>query len=205
MTTGDDPALIHFTEVEPALARLYDLHGPPVRRHLPADFSGLASIIVDQMISRAAGRALWVKLENRLGQVDADRLLASGTDQLAACGLSGAKVRTLMTLAQKIRQGDLTLARLAEWDDEKVRATLTALPGIGDWTADIYLMFALGRPDVWPAGDLALREACRNLLDLTERPSPKEARLLAKSWSPFRSTAALLLWRHYRDVKSARN
>jgi len=119
---------------------------------------------------------------------------------LQACGLSGQKIRYARELAKAIRSGDLDLEALHKLDDDTAAAQLTQVKGVGTWTAEIYLMFAMGRPDIMPAGDLAIQVAAKNLMGLQERPSIKELRVIAERWAPYRTAAAIMLWQFYRKM-----
>lgn len=187
---------------DPRLRRALDLAGPPPPRVRDGGFAALLRIIAEQQVSVAAGAAIWAKTEATLGTVSAEAVAEAGDETLKACGLSRPKVRYARALADAVLSGSLDLEALAhEPDDAVIRRTLTALPGIGRWTADIYMMFCLGHGDVWPAGDLALQVAVQRLLDLPERPGLSEMDEIASHWKPWRSTAALLLWRYYRVVQ----
>lgn len=184
------------------MRRALDLAGPPPPRVRDGGFAALLRIIAEQQVSVAAGAAIWAKTEATLGTVSAEAVAEAGDETLKACGLSRPKVRYARALADAVLSGSLDLEALAhEPDDAVIRRTLTALPGIGRWTADIYMMFCLGHGDVWPAGDLALQVAVQRLLDLPERPGLSEMDEIASHWKPWRSTAALLLWRYYRVVQ----
>lgn len=182
------------------MARAFAVSGMPPARNREDGFGTLFRIIVDQQISVQAGAAIWAKLEKRLGEVTAERILAVREPTLRKCGLSGQKIRYGRELAKAVRSGSLDLEGLRKLDDGAAAAQLTAVKGVGAWTAEIYLMFAMGRPDIMPAGDLALRAAAQNLMSLKERPSIEELRALAERWSPYRTAAAIMLWRFYRKM-----
>ena len=182
------------------MAHAFAVGGMPPARDREGGFRTLLRIIVDQQISVQAGAAIWAKLEARLGEVTAARVLAVREPTLRKCGLSGQKILYGRELARAIRGGTLDLEGLDQLDDAAVAAELTAIKGIGTWTAEIYLMFAMGRPDVMPAGDLALQVAAQNLMGLKERPSIKELRVLAERWAPYRTAAAVMLWQFYRKM-----
>ena len=182
------------------MAHALDVAGMPPARDRKGGFCTLLRIIIDQQISVHAGRAIWAKLENRLGSITASRVLAVREHTLRSCGLSVQKIRYARELAMAIRSGDLDLAELYKLDDERAVAQLTRVKGIGAWTAEIYLMFAMGRPDIMPAGDLALQISAQNLMGLKERPSIKELRGIAIRWAPYRTAAAIMLWQFYRKM-----
>lgn len=177
--------------------------GLPEPRVVGAGFATLIRIIGDQQVSTAAGAAIWAKLKrNAGGRVTAARLLKLGEAGMRASGFSGQKARYALGLAEAVDAGTLNLKALERADDETVRTTLMAFKGIGAWTADIYLMFGMGRPDVWPVGDLALQVAVQMLHELKARPTPKELHGLGEGWRPYRSSASLLLWRYYGAART---
>lgn len=201
---SSDNAIRGLIARDPRLKRAHDLVGTPEPRVRAGGFAALLRIIAEQQVSVAAGAAIWAKTERTLGTVTARAVAEADDDTLKACGLSRPKVRYARALAEAVVAGTLDLDALAEEpDDAAIRRALTALPGIGRWTADIYMMFCLGHPDVWPAGDLALQVAVQRLLGLSGRPGIVEMDTIASHWKPWRSTAALLLWRYYRATASA--
>ncbi|MEE9389529.1 MAG: DNA-3-methyladenine glycosylase 2 family protein [Paracoccaceae bacterium] len=171
--------------------------GPLPLRLRKDGFTALLDAIVSQQISVAAAAAVWQRL--KLARLTGPRKIISASDEdLRACGLSRQKIRYARALAVSgINYGDL---RLAETGD--VIKTLTQVPGIGPWTAEIYAMFSLGRADVFAPGDLALQEAARMLFKLNARPTEKQLRAMAADWAPWRSVAARLLWAYYRFEKN---
>ncbi|MHC8508577.1 MAG: DNA-3-methyladenine glycosylase family protein [Rhodospirillales bacterium] len=173
--------------------------GPPPPRRLEAGFGGLCRIIIDQQVSKAAGEAIWRKFEAGVGgAVTPEAVLRRRVATLGKFGLSRAKASYIHGVAKAIDSGELNLKRLARAPDEDVMAALTALKGVGRWTAGIYLMFGLDRPDVFPSGDLALQISAQRLIGLGERPDIKKMDAIAEAWRPHRSTAARLLWMYYR-------
>ena len=182
------------------MAHAYDVGGMPPARDRKGGFRTLLRIIVDQQISVHAGAAIWTKLEKRLGNITAKRVLAVREHTLRSCGLSSQKIHYARELAMAIRSGDLDLENLHKLDDEWATAKLTQVKGVGTWTAEIYLMFAMGRPDIMPAGDLALQISAQNLMGLKERPSIKELRAIAERWAPYRTAAAIMLWQFYQKM-----
>ncbi|MBI1492171.1 DNA-3-methyladenine glycosylase family protein [Halocynthiibacter styelae] len=178
-----------FAKVLPQLSPL------PLR--LRADgFGALVDAIIGQQISTAAAAAIAARMK-AADLVTPVQILAASDEELRAAGQSVQKIKYLRALAA----ADLNYEALRRADTAEVLKTLTALPGIGPWTAEIYAMFSLGHADVFPAGDLALQEAAKLLFDLPERPKPKAMRQMAEAWSPFRSVAARLLWAYYREQK----
>jgi len=181
---------------EPRFARALQATGPlPLRRHEDG-FAALLDAIVGQQVSTAAATAIRNRM-TAVGLWDEEAIAAADGEALRAAGLSRQKVR----YAQALALARLDYAALRDAPSEEVIATLTALPGIGRWTAEIYAMFALGRADVFAAGDLALQESARLLFDLPARPAERALRELAAPWSPWRAVAARLLWAYYRVEK----
>ena len=173
---------------------------PPLRRREPG-FAGLAAIIVSQQVSVASANAIFGRLEVRIAPLDAARLAAATEDDLRACGLSSPKIRALRAVAQAVTDRGLDLAGLAQLDAEDAHAALVAVKGVGPWTADIFLLFCLGHPDAFPAGDLALQEAAKLALGLKTRPDAARLERIAERWRPWRGVAARMLWAYYRGVK----
>ncbi|MGE0213609.1 MAG: DNA-3-methyladenine glycosylase [Parvibaculaceae bacterium] len=186
---------------DPRLARIAETVGHPPLRRAEGGLKALLRIVMDQQISLAAGAAIWARLEARYATFGAGVLAAASEEDLRACGLSGAKIRTLLALARAAAEGTLDFETLEALPDEEAAAVLTALPGIGPWTADIYLLTCLGRSDAWPKGDLALQEAAKLALGLSVRPTHREMENLAEPWRPWRAVAARLLWSYYRQTK----
>jgi DNA-3-methyladenine glycosylase II len=187
----------HAAAIEPAFARALELAGYPEPRIRPTGYRTLLRTIVGQQVSVAAAASVWRKLEAELGEdMAAEDLLARDFDTLRACGLSRQKQGYARSLCELVASGELSLDRLPD-DDESAIAELTRIKGIGRWSAEIYLLFAEGRPDIWPAGDLAVQVAMHKLLNLPERPSEKEARALAEPYSPHRGALAIFTWHCY--------
>src|SRR5207244_8440109 len=164
-------------------------------------FAGLASIVVSQQLSTASASAIWTRLNEALDPFDHTALLRARSAKLGRAGLSAPKIRTLKAIAKAIDRGKLDLRALVDWPADEAHAALTAVHGIGPWTADIYLLFCLGHADAWPAGDLAVQEAARMAFALKMRPTTKEMGPLAEPWRPLRGVAAWLLWSYYRALK----
>jgi DNA-3-methyladenine glycosylase II len=172
----------------------------PLRRTAPG-FASLASIIISQQVSRASADAMFGRLVVIVDPLDAANVLAGGTEPLREAGLSRPKQAALMAAAQAVEQGDIDLFGLCECAPDEALAQLVAIHGIGEWTAQIYLLFAAGHPDIFPAKDLALQVAVGEIFGLAERPDDRQTRQLSESWSPWRGVAARLLWAHYRNLK----
>jgi DNA-3-methyladenine glycosylase II len=186
-----------LVRIEPAFAAMLDRHGHPPPRIRPRGHQTLLRTIIGQQVSVSAASAIWGRLEQAVGAgLDPAALAAAPFDLLRAAGLSRQKIAYVTSLADLVASGALDLGRLPE-DDEAAIADLVRIKGIGRWSAEIYLLFAEGRGDVWPAGDLAIQEETGQLLGLPERPSEKRVRELAEPWRPHRGAAAVLLWHHY--------
>lgn len=185
----------------PHMCRAFDAAGEPPLRRDPGGFQGLCHIVVGQMVSLASADAIWARLVSRLDPFDAWSMLALSEADLRGAGLSGPKIRTLRAVAKTVRSGALEFAILETQDDATVRETLMGIPGIGPWTADIYLLFCLGRTDAFAPGDLALQVAAQHLMALDGRPSSKALEAIAERWRPWRGVAARQLWAYYRTIK----
>lgn len=183
--------------VDPVLAQGLEAVGYPAPRHRPRHFSTLLQIIAAQQISTHAAAAVWQRLEAHLGEVSPQRVIGAGEAQLRAAGLSARKAEYALDLAARCESGALNLRRLARLDDEEAIAAITAVRGLGRWSAEIYLLFAEGRPDVWPADDLAIQIAFQRLHALEQQPRGKGFYPLTRKWSPRRGAAALLMWKLY--------
>jgi DNA-3-methyladenine glycosylase II len=173
---------------------------PPLRRR-EGGFPGLCAIIVSQQLSVASANAIWTKFTQRISPLTPEVMLRATDEDLRATGLSRPKQRSLRALAAALVAGSLVLDALDGATPEEVHTALTALSGIGPWTADIYLMACIGHADAFAAGDLALQEAARHAFGLQRRPSAKELVALAEPWRPWRGVAARVLWSYYRAVK----
>ncbi|MCC6827209.1 MAG: DNA-3-methyladenine glycosylase 2 family protein [Novosphingobium sp.] len=184
---------------EPGIARALAVVGYPEPRIRPAGYGTLLRTIVGQQVSVAAAASVWRRLEALLGEdLPPQDLLAADFEALRACGLSRQKQGYARSLCELVVRGELDLAALPA-DDEDAITQLTRIKGIGRWSAEIYLLFAEGRPDVWPAGDLAVQAGLHKLLGLPERPAEKQTRLLAEPWRPHRGAAAIFTWHCYNN------
>jgi DNA-3-methyladenine glycosylase II len=177
--------------------------GVPPARKFPADFSGLAKIIVGQQLSAQSAAAIWARVEEALMPFVPESLLARDDAELKALGLSNGKVRTLKALSHAILDEGLNIAALNGADESVIVERLTAVHGIGPWTADIYLLFALARRDAFAPGDLALQLAVQHHFKLARRPGPDELERIAERWRPSRAIAARLLWADYAFARRA--
>jgi DNA-3-methyladenine glycosylase II len=182
---------------------VHDAAGNPPLRRRPAGFEGLARIIVGQQLSVASASAIWERTAAACRPFEPGTLLRLSDGELAQAGLSRPKIRTLRAIAAACRDG-LDLARLDHVGEEEVHAALTEVVGIGPWTADIYIMFCLGRADGWAPGDLALQIATQQALGLKARPGKVEMLAVAERWRPWRGVAARLLWAYYAALKEKR-
>ena len=184
---------------DPMFARIVEQHGIPGPRNSERGAQTLLRTIVGQQVSVAAARSMWAKLEAAFGAPpDLNLLLAASDEELRSAGMSRQKSGYIRSLAELVLSGDLDLEALPE-DDEEAIALLTRIKGIGRWSAEIYLLFAEGRADVFPAGDLAVMIELGKLMGLPEKPSEKQLRELAESWRPYRGAAAVLAWHSYNS------
>lgn len=196
-----DEAVHTLVKRDPRLKPVLDVAGMPTLRRREPGFTGLAHIVCGQQLSTASAAAIWGRLSAAFDPFDHDAVRRTRADRLGRLGLSAAKIKTLKNLARELTAERLNLDVLAEEDADAAHHTLIALPGIGPWTADVYLLFCLGHGDAWPAGDLAVQEGIRIGLGLKERPTEKQMAPLAEPWRPLRGAAAHLWWSYYRAIK----
>jgi len=179
------------------IARALELAGYPEPRIRATGHVTLLRTIVGQQVSVAAASSIWRRLEELMGEgLPPETLLAADFEALRGCGLSRQKQGYARSLCELVASGALDLDSLPEEDDEAI-AQLTRIKGIGRWSAEIYLLFAEGRPDIWPAGDLGVQAGLHKLLGLAERPSERQARALGEAWRPHRGAAAIFTWHCY--------
>ncbi|MBA4049338.1 MAG: DNA glycosylase [Sphingomonas sp.] len=184
--------------IEPAMARAIDRAGFPPPRVRDRGYATLLRTIVGQQVSVAAAASIWNKLAAGLGDLnDPATIAALDVDALRPYGLSRQKAGYALSLAAEVSSGALNLSALPA-DDEEAIAALSRVKGIGRWSAEIYLLFAEGRGDIWPAGDLAVQIEIGRILGLADRPSEKATRLIAEPWRPHRGAAAIMAWHHYK-------
>ena len=183
--------------LEPAFARALDRAGYPEPRLRDRGYATLLRTIVGQQVSVAAAASIWRKLEALGDLTDPALLAAASIEELRAVGLSRQKASYAHSLAEEVTSGRLDFAALPT-DDEEAIAQLVRVKGIGRWSAEIYLLFAEGRGDIWPAGDLAVQIEIGRILGLEARPSEKRTRELAEAWRPHRGAAAIFAWHHYK-------
>ena len=189
-----------LAEVDADVASAIELVGLPEPRVRPAGFDTLLSTIVGQQISTEAAKAIRRRIDQLLPESSPDALLGLTDKALRGAGMSARKVEYAKGLATALVEGTFDLDGLAALDDESAIEAITALRGFGRWSAEIYLMFSLGRVDIFPSGDLALREALGRLKELSDRPTPGQAKELVSHWAPYRSTGSLFLWLYYRGA-----
>lgn len=186
--------------IEPAFASARARIGDPEPRIRPPGFETMVRAIVGQQVSTKAAASILARVESAAGRIDDPQRIAATSDEaLRAAGLSGMKVAYVKSLAGEVLSGRLDLANLPA-DDEEAIAALVRVKGIGRWSAEVYLLFAEGRTDVWPAGDLAVRQEVGRILGLDEHPSEKRVRELAEAWRPHRGAAAIFAWHHRHMV-----
>jgi DNA-3-methyladenine glycosylase II len=196
-----EEAVHALVKQDPRLKPIFEMTGMPALRRREPGFAGLAHIVCGQQLSTASASAIWTRLSAAFDPFDPDALRRARADRLGRLGLSAAKIKTLKSLARELAAERLNIDVLANEDADAAHNTLTSLPGIGPWTADVYLLFCLGHGDAWPAGDLAVQEAVRMGLGLKRRPNAKEIAPLAEPWRPLRGAAAHLWWSYYRSIK----
>lgn len=189
--------LAGLCEADPRLVEIIAVSGDvPLRRSEPG-FASLASIIVSQQVSRQSADAIWGRLTVLIDPLDPASFLAGGEQAWREAGLSRPKQRTLVAISEAVLEGRLDLEHMCRIDGSAALAELTAIKGIGPWTAEVYLLFAAGHPDIFPAGDIALQAAVADAFAMPQRPGDRELRLLAESWAPWRGVAARLFWAFY--------
>jgi len=179
------------------LASIHATHGDPPLWRRATGFSTLAHIILEQQVSLKSAKAMLVRLEGAIQPFTPARFLELGDEYLRSLGVTRQKSAYLLHLSDSIVAGRLSFTKLARMSDEDARVVLTRIKGIGSWSADVYLLMAMRRADVWPAGDLALAVAMKELKGLTHRPGPIELEKLAEQWRPHRAVAARMLWQYY--------
>ena len=184
-------------ERDPRLRDVVARFGLPPRRQRPGGFASLVLLVLEQQVSLASARTTCQRLEAAAGGITPARVCGLSQEEFRAAGVTRQKTGCIRELARSILDGSLDTDALAGCDDDEVRRRLTRIRGIGPWTADVYLLTCLMRPDVWPAGDLALQTAAASLLGLPERPGAAELARIGERWRPWRSVAARILWLYY--------
>ncbi len=191
-------AVEHLRRLDPGWADRIDRIGPCLLAPRPDRFGTLVRAIIGQQISSKAAASIDGRLRVLAGEPHAPgALLELGEPGLRGVGLSGVKARYVLNLSQAVHDGTVPLDEMDIWDDEAIIARLISIKGVGVWTAEMFLIFALNRPDVLPVGDLGVRVALRDRYGLTELPKPHECRALAEPWRPFRSVAIWYLWKEF--------
>ena len=203
--TSLELALQDLAERDPDIARAYARVGIPPMPARRTGFALLIETICSQQVSATASRAIMGRLDEAVGKLEPNTFLALDEAALKGIGFSRQKISYGRVLAEAVASGALKFSRLNRLDDEDVIAELTRLKGIGRWTAEIYLLFALKRPDVWPADDLAVVMAVQHLKGLKKRPDRKTMLKIGEAWRPWRSVAARLMWHYYRNSPDARS
>ena len=196
-----EKSVIELCRLEPRFQTVIDQHGLPSLRTSPQGLEGLLMIVTEQFLSLQAAAAIWAKVRKGVEPFDAETILNLSAEELLSLGLSRAKAKTFQEIARRFLNGELDFKALEKYDEQNVAKQLCALPGVGPWTADIYLLSVMGASDAWPAGDLALRIAVQDFLKLNDRPEIKDMPRYAEAWRPHRAVAARLLWSHYRGLK----
>src|SRR5437762_3865748 len=199
--TDLEEAIHALVKQDPRLRPVFEIAGMPALRRREPGYAGLAAIVCGQQLSTASAAAIWARVSAAFDPFHHDTLRKARTDRLGRLGLSGAKIKTLKNIARELHLERLNLDVLAEEDADAAHNTLTALHGIGPWTADIYLLFCLRHADAWPAGDIAVQEAIKIGLGLKTRPTAQQMAPLAEPWRPLRGAAAHLWWAYYRVLK----
>ena len=195
-----DEGLQFLSAQDADLARILTRHGPPNLRSQPPGFPALLKIILGQQVSRSSAASTYQRLCDAIGPPEPASFQSLDDDSLRAIGFSRQKSRYGRELASAILEGRLQLDLLAAREDDEVRAVLTALPGIGPWSAEIYLLFALRRTDAWPAGDLGIIVGAQKVKGLADRPSRHQLDAMAENWRPWRGLAAFILWHGYQMI-----
>lgn len=195
--TNIEAGLEYLSSIDLQLAELYTRNGPPPLWERSSGFPTLVHIILEQQVSLASARAAFTRLQTACGTVSPTAFLSFNDQELKTIGFSRQKAKYCRELAQALLKGDLDLEALALLPDHEVRRQLIKVKGIGPWTAEIYLLMVLLRPDSWPIGDLALAVALQDVKSLPTRPGSSELETMAQPWKPWRALAARLLWHDY--------
>ena len=186
------------------LAGILATYGDPPLWRRATGFQTLVHIILEQQVSLKSAKAMLVRLEGAIQPLTPLRFIELGDGYLRSLGVTRQKSAYLLHLADSIANGELSFTRLARMSDDEARLALTQIKGIGSWSADVYLLMAMRRADIWPAGDLALAVAMQDLKGLPHRPGPDELERLAEQWRPHRAVAARMLWQYYLGKKFSR-
>jgi len=184
------------------LANIHTTYGDPPLWQRATGFRTLVHIILEQQVSLSSAKSMLLRLEREIQPFTAERFLELGEIQLRQLGVTRQKSAYLLDLSQSLVSGRINLRGLSRLSDDQVLVRLTGIKGIGLWSANIYLLMAMRRADIWPAGDLALAVAIKELKGLREKPSPEELEAIAEQWRPHRAVAARMLWQYYLGRKS---
>jgi DNA-3-methyladenine glycosylase II len=184
------------------LARIFETHGDPPLWRRDTGFTTLVHIILEQQVSLKSAKSMLLRLQSAIEPFTPPRFIQLGDSYLRSLGVTRQKSAYLLHLSECIVSGELSFTKLARMTDEDARLVLTRIKGIGLWSADVYLLMAMRRADIWPAGDLALAVAMKNLKGLSHRPGPEELERLAENWRPHRAVAARMLWQYYLGQKT---
>ncbi len=187
----------HLAKRDKSLATILATYGPPPLWAREPGFATLVQIILEQQVSLASAASMYKRLSENIQPFGPDRVIELGEPHLKSLGLTRQKTAYCIHLAESIRSNSLNLSGLSKMNDEDAKATLMQVKGIGSWSADIYLLMVLRRPDIWPAGDLALATAVTKLKRLKQRPAADHLFRIAEGWRPFRAVAARMLWQYY--------
>jgi DNA-3-methyladenine glycosylase II len=193
--------LAQLVLADPRLVPVADKAGAFSLRRREAGYAGLCAIVCGQQLSVAAAATIRDRLFAAFDPFHHDAVRAARTDKLKRLGLSAAKIKSIKEIGKAVAKGHIDLTAVGNMDADVAHATLTALHGVGPWTADIYLLFCLGHADAFPSGDLAVQESARIALNLRKRPDAKQLTKIAEAWRPWRGVAAHLLWAYYHVVK----
>jgi DNA-3-methyladenine glycosylase II len=186
------------------LARIHATHGDPPLWRRATGFQTLVHIILEQQVSLKSAKAMLLRLGTAIEPFTPERFIELGDAYLRGLGVTRQKSAYVLDLSESIVNGNLSFAKLSRMSDEEARLVLTRVKGIGSWSADVYLLMAMRRADIWPAGDLALAVAMKELKGLATRPGPEELERLAEIWRPHRAVAARMLWQFYLGERVSR-
>lgn len=187
------------------LARILATYGSPPMWARPTGFPTLVHIILEQQVSLKSAKAMLLRLQSAIAPFTPERFVDLGEAHLRGLGVTRQKSCYLLYLSESILNQQFNFKRLARLGDQEAQIYLTQMKGIGSWSADVYLLMAMRRADIWPAGDLALAVAAKDLLSLERKPTPVELETIAERWRPYRAVAARMLWQHYLGKKSFRD
>ncbi len=195
--------VLELKQQDTRLRGIHERLGPPPLWRRPQTLATLVQVVLEQQVSLKSAQAVFDRISGSIGRVTAPNVIAMGESGLRQLGVTRQKAGYIVGLAQAVTEGRLRLASLRHKTDVQVRSELVALKGIGEWTANVYLLMALGRPDIWPEGDLALLSAMQTVCKLKQRPDPATGVRYANRWRPYRSVAARMLWHWYLNQTRA--